>query len=110
MSLHAAPPYLCISTSAHHPIPAGDGDAAGMTEQVVVCSAYKGVGISRHGAIQIMEDRHFVTVIIIVSKPLARSAKKHFQSNLAGDSKEANRKGLNLQCFNSQESDTSKTR
>lgn len=57
-----------------------------------------------------MEDRHFVTVIIVISKPLACSAKKHFQSNLAGDNKKKNCKGLNLQCFNSQESDTSKTR
>ena len=111
----AAPRYLCEFPGTQHPVPAWDSKTPGMTQQVVVCSAYESVRIACHWAIQIMEDRHFVTVIIIVSKPLARSAKKHFQSNLGGENKKKNywlalSKDLSLQCFNSQNSDTARTR
>jgi len=86
-----------------------------MAQQVVVRSAYESVRVPCHRAIQIVEDGHFVTIIIIVSKPLAWSAKKHFQSNLAGENKKENywlalSKDLGLQCFNSRNSDTATTR
>lgn len=111
----AAPCYLCKFPGTHHPVPAWDSETPGVTQQVVVRSAYESVRIPCHRAVQIMEDRHFVTVIIIVSKPLARSAKKHFQSNLAGENKRKNywlalSKDLGLQCFNSRNSDTARTR
>lgn len=65
------PSYLCKSPGAHHPIPAWDCETPRMTEQVVVCSANESVWIPCHRAIQIMEDGHFVTIIVVVSKPLA---------------------------------------
>lgn len=98
------PRYLCEFPGTHHPVPARDGETPGMTQQVVVRSAYESVWIACHRAVQVMEDRHFVTVIIIVSEPLSRSAKKHFESNLAGENKKKNdclapRKDLGLRCF-----------
>lgn len=42
-----------------------------MTEQVVVRSADESVQIPCHRAIQIVEDGHFVTIVVVVSKPLA---------------------------------------
>lgn len=109
------PRYLCEFPGAHHPVPAGDSETPGVTQQVVVRSAHKSVGIPCHWAIQVMKDRHFVAIIIVVSKPLAQSAKKHFQSNLAGENKKKNywfflNKDLGLQGFNSQNSDTTRTR
>lgn len=111
----AAPHYLCEFPGTHHPVPARDSETPGMTQQVVVRSAYESVWIPCHWAVQIMEDRHFVTVIVVISKPLAWSAKKHFQSNLAGENKKKNywlalSKDLGLQCFNSQNSDAASTR
>lgn len=84
-----------------------------MPQQVVVRSADESVRIACHRAVQIMEDGRFVTVVVVASKPLARSAKKHFQSNLAGEKKKnhwlALSKDLGLQCVNSQNSDTART-
>lgn len=113
--LSVAPRYLCKFPGTHHPVPAWNSQTARMTQQIVVGSAYESVRIPRHRAIQIMEDRHFVTVVIIVSKPLAWSSKKHFQSNLAGENKRKNywlalSKDLGLQWFNSQNGDTARTR
>lgn len=109
------PHYLCEFPSAHHPVPAGDSETPGVTQQVVVRSSHKSVWIPCHRAVQVMEDRHFVTIIIVVSKPLTRSAKKHFQSNLAGENKKKSywlflNKDLGLQGFNSQNSDTTRIR
>lgn len=63
-----------------------------MTKQGVVRSAYEGVWISRHWTIQIMKNRNFVTIIIIVSKPLAWSTKENLQPNLQERAKKKKKK------------------
>lgn len=69
----APPTYLRVGATADHSVPLGDVDTAGVTDQVVVCSAYIRVPVARHRAVHVMEDGVLIPVQIILVEPLSRT-------------------------------------
>lgn len=74
--------YLRVAAAADHTIPLGHVHTARMLDQVVVCSADVGVSVACYWAIDVMKDGVFVTVQIIVFKPLPRTAEECAQTHL----------------------------
>ena len=78
-----SPPYLRVGATADQPIPLGDVDTVGVTDQVVVCSAHIHVPVARHRAVHVMEDGVLIPVQIILLEPLARMPEEHSQTHLS---------------------------
>lgn len=74
--------YLRVAAAADNAIPLGHVHAARMLDQVVVCSAYICVPVACYWSINIMKHGVFITIQIIVFKPLTGPAKECPQTHL----------------------------
>lgn len=74
--------HLSVAAAAHTPVPLRHLHTVTVLEQEVVRSHHVHVGVAAHRAIQVVKDRVFVPVQIVVLKPLTRTAKKRPKGHL----------------------------
>lgn len=75
-------PHLRVAAAAHTPVPKRHLHAVPVVEQEVVCPHHVRVGVAAHCAVQVVEDRVFVSVQVVVLEPLARTAKERPEGHL----------------------------
>lgn len=74
--------YLRVAAAADHSTPLGPVHTARMLDQVIVCSADVGVFVACYRPVHIMKDGIFVTVQVVLFKPLPGATKERPQTHL----------------------------